>query len=247
MKKSMSFLAIAIFVTAGCASNVNSNTGKKHDVHTDNRSVPTNQGSNNPVLNIEGSLTGYNSQEYIFKANANQVLRVVRENTSDNVVLTLQYLGTNTNIEALSGDFQVLPYTGEYKLVVSQTRNDARNNPKAEIKFNLKAYVTDQQNNSNQHNDVVNYKCDNNKTLDVTYRFANKDSSATVSYENTLQLLKFDPQYSKQNNPVFSNSRYMLSIGTVKEGVFGDSTVYSLIDLQQSKDGYLLLQNCQKI
>ena len=242
----LAFVMSCIATLAGCNTTPDNSSQYTNAVETSHKNSHSNI-ANPQVLDIKGSITGYDTKEYIFHAQANQVLRVVRQNTSDDVVLNLLYLGNNNKTSELSGDFQVLPYTGDYKLIVSQTRNDARKHANTAINFNLKAFITDQQQPSNQQNYVVNYKCDSNKNLSVTYHFNNQKTSATVTYDNISQQLNFDDQYSKKNNPVFSNNNYLLSVGTINDGVFGDSMVYSLIDLKKSKDGYALLQNCQKL
>lgn len=252
-KKIFALALVTSYIAAlsGCNTTSENNSQYANTAetsHTNSQSNSAHSNVTNPQsLDIKGSITGYDTKEYIFHAQANQVLRVVRQNTSDDVVLKLLYLGNNNKTSELSGDFQVLPYTGDYKLIVSQTRNDARKHPNTAINFNLKAFITDQQQPSNQQNYVVNYECDGNKNLSVTYHFNNQKTSATVTYGGISQQLNFDTQYSKKNNPVFSNNNYSLSVGTINDGVFGDSTVYSLVDLKKSKDGYLLLQNCQKI
>ena len=97
--KSKKILALALVMSCISALSGFKTTPDKYSQYTN--AVETshkNSHSNiaNPqVLDIKGSITGYDTKEYIFHAQANQVLRVVRQNTSDDVVLNLLYLGNN--------------------------------------------------------------------------------------------------------------------------------------------------------
>lgn len=255
MKKILPIAVSALLIgLSGCASSGQSNTSNtstsklpsrpNQGTQTNHTSqvTQTNQGA---VLNMSGSVKGFDVANYQFSGKKGQVLRIVRNNTSPKIQLSLSSLDVQGDPIMLSGDYQVLPYTGRYQLVVGQNRNDARDSS-APVAYNLSARLEDQKVSTaaTGANVSVNYRCDDGKNLSVAYSGM---QSARVSVGGIAETLRFDNQYSKPNNPVFSSKDYMLSVGTADSGNLQQSQVYSLNSFKRSQDGEIVVQDCQAL
>ncbi|MFB2539775.1 MULTISPECIES: hypothetical protein [unclassified Acinetobacter] len=229
-------LGLSLGLLSGCTTTA---TPSKVEQPTSATSV-ANQINVEQRQRITGNISGYDVEKYQFYGKKGQLLRVVRQDTSQKIELGLEYLGKGVGsaTDSLAGDYQILPYTGEYQLIIGQTRNDARKS-NAPINYNLTAYISD----LHQPQGVADmtYQCDNNQTLSVNYT----GNMATASFNNQIEKMVLNRNYGGGDNLVYANKNYMLSITTPSERNFTQSMVNSLNSLKTDANGVVILQNCQ--
>lgn len=212
------------------------------------------QGAVAQQYNYTGSLSGYESRVYQVTAQKGQLLRVVRSNTSPKLEINLRYVGNDSNAanQPLRGDFQVLPASGTYEIIIGQTRNDARKAPNVELPYNLQVFVENMaatqqpvsvpaQGINQVAGTQVTYVCDRGATFNVVY----SGNRANLTINGQPQSLELSRQYGGQDNPVFANKDYMISVGVVTPGNYQQSELYSILSFKRSANGEAIYQNCQ--
>lgn len=252
MKKLIPMLIVGTTATAflfGCSAEQTNSTSINTSKNTPVTNI-TAQHAQEQAFKMTGTITGNKADTYNFSAQKGQILRVIRNNTSPDIQLNVQYLGS-TNSPAgqtsLDGNYQTLPFTGNYQIIVNQTRNDARNHPNATLHYDLTTRIENVKAATNTANITVRYQCDDNKGLTINYFLNGNTAMAAINFQNVSQNLQLDGRYSQPNNPVYSNADYMISVGTPDSGNLNQSTIYSVNSFHNSSDGEIVLQNCQAL
>ena len=197
------------------------------------------KGENYAELN--GTIQGYAVDRYSFYAKKGQLATLEVLQKDPQIQFSLAYAKKTKQVDLVANQ-QVLPYSGKYILTVSQTRNDARKQPKEHRIYNVKLTISDQlEKESQTTSNHITYRCDNGKTLVVTYT----KQQATVLWQGKTQLLPLDKKLSKSNNPVFANQQYLLSLDTLKDEDWQTSKINSWLQLgKTATDDKVLLQEC---
>ncbi|MFC0323324.1 hypothetical protein ACFFHT_07110 [Gallibacterium melopsittaci] len=191
---------------------------------------------------LNGTIQGYNADRYTFYAKQGQIatLEVVKKDPQ--VQFSLAYAKKSKQVD-LTASQQLLPYSGQYILTVHQTRNDARKQPKAQRIYSVKLSISDvakPSQNADQLTQVI-YRCDNGKKLTVTYQ----GEQATVNWQGGMEKLTLDKKLSQPHNPVFSNAAYLLSLATLQDKAWQQSTIHSWLKLgKTATEDKVLLQAC---
>lgn len=254
-KLAMTALAVTLTSTllASCMTQPYATTNYNQPV------VSQYQGSNSQAYttqaaqqqyNYTGSISGTETRVYQFTAQRGQLLRVVRTNTSQKIDVNLRYVGNDAAARnaVLRGDYQILPATGTYEIIVGQSRQDARKQPLANVGYNLQVVIENvagatysQPQSYASNSSSVNYVCDNGTNFTVVYT----GSTASLNIRGVPQTLYLNSQYGGADNPVFTNKDYMLSVGTPTVGNYRQSEIYSILSFAKSRNGQAIYQNCQ--
>lgn len=137
--------------------------------------------------------------------------------------------------------------TDNVQQTISQDASEAAENSAEKSKnIDMQAFAKFQ--------DKITYVCDDESKLTVSYALKNGEPTATI-YSDVLRRFRFDvlhrvpltidERYSENDNPVYTNEHYLLSVGTPIDGQLKFSVVYSLLDIEADPKGQVILQNCQ--
>lgn len=192
------------------------------------------------VAELKGTIKGNDVDRYTFYAKKGQIVTLETLDKDPQVQFELAYVNKSKQVD-LNAIQQLLPYSGKYILTVYQTRNDVRKQPNKQHFYNVKLSITEQNAQSTATTGTLTYRCDNGKTLVVTYT----KQQATVLWQGKTQLLPLDKKLSNSNNPVFANQQYLLSLDTLKDEDWQTSKINSWLQLgKTATDDKVLLQEC---
>ncbi|MFU2127863.1 hypothetical protein ACLQ85_07450 [Gallibacterium anatis] len=236
-------LVTALFVLGlaqACSINAAQSTNNSNDgaaVNTNDFAVQFAKGEN--FAELKGTIKGYDVDRYSFYAKQGQLLTL---ETIDND-RQIQFSLSHAKADNLSATYQVLPYSGKYTLTVYQTRNDARKQPNAKRVYDVKLKISNaaQANTGKNNSGDVVYRCDNGKDLNVSYQ---KDQ-VNVFWQGKTEVLKQDKKLSQDDNFVFANQHYMLSVEALNTQNWQQSKVNSWLQLgKTASQDKVLLQEC---
>ncbi|WIM84846.1 hypothetical protein QP020_02090 [Gallibacterium anatis] len=235
-------LVTALFVfglAQACSVNAAQSTNNSNDgaaVNTNDFSVQFAKGEN--FAELKGTIKGYDVDRYSFYAKQGQLLTLETIDNDRQIQFSLNHAKATANLSAI---YQVLPYSGKYTLTVYQTRNDARKQPNVKRVYNVKLKIINvEQKNIKGINDIV-YRCDNGKDLKISYQ----QDQVNVFWQGKTEVLKQDKKLSQDDNFVFANQHYMLSVEALNKQNWQQSKVNSWLQLgKTASQDKVLLQEC---
>lgn len=238
MKLKLVTVLFVLGLAQACSVNAAQSTNNSNDgaaVNTNDFSVQFAKGEN--FAELKGTIKGYDVDRYSFYAKQGQLLTL---ETIDND-RQIQFSLSHAKADNLSATYQVLPYSGKYTLTVYQTRNDARKQPNVKRVYNVKLKIINvEQKNIKGINDIV-YRCDNGKDLKISYQ----QDQVNVFWQGKTEVLKQDKKLSQDDNFVFANQHYMLSVEALNKQNWQQSKVNSWLQLgKTASQDKVLLQEC---
>ncbi|MEH8023687.1 hypothetical protein P9079_05500 [Gallibacterium anatis] len=239
MKLKLVTVLFVLGLAQACSVNAAQSTNNSNDgaaVNTNDFSVQFAKGEN--FAELKGTIKGYDVDRYSFYAKQGQLLTLETIDNDRQIQFSLNHAKATANLSAI---YQVLPYSGKYTLTVYQTRNDARKQPNVKRVYNVKLKIINvEQKNIKGINDIV-YRCDNGKDLKISYQ----QDQVNVFWQGKTEVLKQDKKLSQDDNFVFANQHYMLSVEALNKQNWQQSKVNSWLQLgKTASQDKVLLQEC---
>ena len=239
MKLKLVTVLFVLGLAQACSINAAQSTNNSNDgaaVNTNDFSVQFAKGEN--FAELKGTIKGYDVDRYSFYAKQGQLLTLETIDNDRQIQFSLNHAKATANLSAI---YQVLPYSGKYTLTVYQTRNDARKQPNVKRVYNVKLKIINvEQKNIKGINDIV-YRCDNGKDLKISYQ----QDQVNVFWQGKTEVLQQDKKLSQDDNFVFANQHYMLSVEALNKQNWQQSKVNSWLQLGKiASQDKVLLQEC---